>query len=207
MNTKKGFTLLELLIVIGILAILSTTIVLVINPAELLRKARDSQRISDLNTMKTAIAYYVTETSSPKIGSLSTSQTYSDVAGVNCGGVGTNPSATATTTQSTNGTGWIPVEFSKMTGGSPIAALPTDPNKSSDSTGAYYYVYLVGSETDYTFKLVANMESTYYGNTGGDGGDVESTDGGVNINLYEVGTDMDIAITVGTDCYNGQTAS
>lgn len=200
MNTKKGFTLLELLIVIGILAILSTTIVLVINPAELLRKARDSQRISDLNTVKTAIAYYVTETSSPSIGSLSTSQTYSDVASVNCGG--TNPSTT--TAQSTDGTGWIPVNFSGMTGGSPIAALPTDPNK-SDSTGAYYYVYLVGSATDYTFKLVANLESTYYGNTGD--GDVESTDGGVNINLYEVGTDMDIAITVGTNCYNGQTAS
>jgi len=47
MKTKKGFTLLELLIVIGILAILSTTVVLVINPAELLKKARDSQRISE----------------------------------------------------------------------------------------------------------------------------------------------------------------
>ena len=57
MKTKKGFTLLELLIVIGILSILSTTVVLVINPAQLLKKARDAQRISDLNTVKTAIAY------------------------------------------------------------------------------------------------------------------------------------------------------
>ena len=38
MQTKKGFTLLELLIVIGILSILSTTVVLVINPAQLLKK-------------------------------------------------------------------------------------------------------------------------------------------------------------------------
>jgi len=201
MNTKKGFTLLELLIVIGILAILSTTIVLVINPAELLKKARDSQRISDLNTVKTAIAYYVTEESSPSIGSLSTAQTYSDVSSVNCGG--TNHSAT--TTQSVDGTGWIPISFKDMPGGSPIASLPTDPNKSVDSTGVYYYVYLVGSDTNYTFKLVANMESDYYKNDGS--GDVESTDGGVNVNLYEVGTDMDIAITVGTNCYNGETAS
>ena len=83
MKTKKGFTLLELLIVIGILSILSTTVVLVINPAQLLKKARDSQRISDLSTMKTAIAYYVTEAVSPDIG-FATS-TYSDVESVDCG--------------------------------------------------------------------------------------------------------------------------
>ena len=76
---KKGFTLLELLIVIGILAILSTTMLLVINPAEMLRKARDSQRISDLNTLKTAIGFYLLNVSSPSIGF--TGQTYSDVGG------------------------------------------------------------------------------------------------------------------------------
>ena len=52
----KGFTLLELLIVIGILAILAGVVVLVLNPAELLRQARDSQRISDLSTMRSAIS-------------------------------------------------------------------------------------------------------------------------------------------------------
>ena len=33
---KKGFTLIELVIVIGILAILATVVVLVLNPAQLL---------------------------------------------------------------------------------------------------------------------------------------------------------------------------
>ena len=195
MNTKKGFTLLELLIVIGILAILSTTIVLVINPAELLKKARDSQRISDLNTVKTAIAYYVTEYGSPNIG-LST-QTYSDVASVAC-----NTLAPATTTTPTvDGEGWIPIDFTKLSGGSPIGSLPLDPNQSAASTAdpAYYYVYLVDA-TNLTFKLVANMESTYY--SSGEGGDVESVDGGNEGDLYEVGTDMTITVGGGTDnCY------
>ena len=84
MQTKKGFTLLELLIVIGILAILSTTIILVINPAQLLKRARDSQRISDLNTMKTAIAYYVTEATTPNIGNATSS--YSLIASTTCAG-------------------------------------------------------------------------------------------------------------------------
>lgn len=197
MNTKKGFTLLELLIVIGILAILSTTVVLVINPAELLAKARDSQRISDLNTVKTAIAYYITEKGNPYIGVSAT--TYSHVEGVTC----TGTSVGTSTTQAIDGSGWIPVRFSDLAGGSPISSLPIDPS-ASGASGKYYYVYLVNA-ADLTFKLVANMESVYYRN--GEDGDVESTDGGKNVNLYEVGTNMGIDFTIGTNCYSGEIAS
>src|SRR3989338_3912777 len=56
-----GFTLLELLIVIGIMVILGTVLVLILNPAETLRKARDNQRISDLATVKTALGLYLTD--------------------------------------------------------------------------------------------------------------------------------------------------
>jgi len=45
------------------------------------------------------------------------------------------------------------------------------------------------------------MESEYYSKDGG--GDVESTDGGVNDNLYEVGTDMIIPIATSAACYDG----
>ena len=190
MKTKKGFTLLELLIVIGILAILSTTVVLVINPAQLLKKARDSQRISDLNTLKTAIAYYITETASPGIGAVA--ESYSDVAGNLC--FGTISTATSTTV---GVDGWIPIAFDGMAGGSPIGSLPHDPNQSA-VTGDYYYSY--GANADFTFKLVANMESTYYSQ--GETGDVESTDGGTESTLYEVGTDMSRTIIVaGPTCY------
>lgn len=197
MDTKKGFTLLELLIVIGILAILSTTVVLVINPAQLLKKARDSQRISDLNTLKTAIAYYVTETSSPSMGD--TSHTYSDVAAVTCVSrtTGTNNGVFTT-----GGSGWVPINFDGMTGGSPVGTLPHDPNvTAADASPARYYTYLLGSTSSYTFLLTANMESTYY-TTGGDG-DVETNDGGSQSTLYEVGTDMDLLTATSSSCYAG----
>lgn len=199
MKTKKGFTLLELLIVIGILAILSTTVVLVINPAQLLKKARDSQRISDLNTVKTAIAYYITEASSPNIGVVNTTTTYSDVASVVCTAAA---SADASVALTTAGSGWIPIDFdTELAGGSPIGSLPSDPNPTLvGANPGRYYVYMVGNATDYTFKLVANLESTYYST--GDG-DVESKDGGTDSNLYEVGTDMDTAIATSATCYLG----
>ncbi len=194
---KKGFTLLELLIVIGILAILATTVVLVINPVQLLKKARDSQRMNDLSSLTTAIAFYVTETSS-STGSIYTAQTYADVAGASCYAGAATSTAVALTT---DGDGWIPINFNGMAGGSPIGSLPHDPNITTvGASPGRYYVYEVGDITNRTFKLVANMESTYY-TTGGDG-DVETNDGGTEITLYEIGTDMDVAIaTLTATCY------
>ena len=66
---KRGFTLLELLIVITILAILAVIIIFVLNPAETLRKSRDVQRMSDLATLKNSIALYMTTVSSATLGS------------------------------------------------------------------------------------------------------------------------------------------
>jgi len=64
---QKGFTLLELLIVIAIIAILSIALVFMLNPAETLKKARDAQRISDLKTVKTALGIMLTATSTPSL--------------------------------------------------------------------------------------------------------------------------------------------
>lgn len=64
---EGGFTLLELLIVIAIIAILSIALVFMLNPAETLKKARDAQRISDLKSVKTALGIMLTSTSTPSL--------------------------------------------------------------------------------------------------------------------------------------------
>lgn len=51
----KGFTLIEILIVIGIIAILATTVIVAINPARQFAQARDTQRTSNINTILNAI--------------------------------------------------------------------------------------------------------------------------------------------------------
>ena len=64
---EAGFTLLELLIVISIIAILSVALVFLLNPAEALKKSRDAQRISDLKTLKTAIGVMLASTTTPSL--------------------------------------------------------------------------------------------------------------------------------------------
>jgi prepilin-type N-terminal cleavage/methylation domain-containing protein len=67
-KNRKGFTLIELLIVIAIIAVLSVVVILSLNPAELLRQARDSNRISDMATMKSAVSLYLADVASPYLG-------------------------------------------------------------------------------------------------------------------------------------------
>lgn len=66
-SSRRGFTLIELLVVIAIIAILAVVVVLTLNPAEMLAEARDSNRISDLTTMKQAIELYLADTSDPQM--------------------------------------------------------------------------------------------------------------------------------------------
>ena len=182
-TNKKGFTLIELLIVIGILAILATAVILILNPAELFRQARDSQRISDMATLKSALAFYLSTVATPDLDA-------SGVCGTNYWGTvtGATENFTGTPAQHSNigiavdGTGWIPVNFTLIPGSSPLSSLPSDPLNPDTATQSYTYQC---NASNLTFEINANLESARYKNTGPD--DVESTDGGNNPDVYEVG--------------------
>ena len=165
---KKGFTLIELVIVIGILAILATVAILVLNPAQMLAQARDSQRVSDLGSVKSAVALYLA--------------TASGTPAVVAGPRATFATACAFTTctiatSSIDGTGWVAVNLTNTSGGSPLSALPLDPTNSATLQYAYK-----GDATNLTIEIDAVLESTKYI-------PMMSTDGGNNNSYYETGTD------------------
>lgn len=58
---NKGFTLIEILVVIGIIAILATVVLVAINPSRQFKLARDSQRVSNINAILNALSQNIAE--------------------------------------------------------------------------------------------------------------------------------------------------
>jgi prepilin-type N-terminal cleavage/methylation domain-containing protein len=184
---EKGFTLIELLIVIAIIAVLAVVVILALNPLELLRQARDSNRVSDLATLKTALAMYLADGQTTS-GWPTAPTCYTDTPGAACNGTRfssayTNTSSSAN--RNVDGTGWIPINLTLISSGSPIAQLPKDPV----SNTAFFYAFAASSTSGF-FEINADMESNRYRQGGTS--DVESTDGGNSPSLYEVGSKLDM---------------
>lgn len=58
-KNRRGFTLLEILLVVAAIAILAGIVIVAINPAKQLAETRDAQRRSDVNTLSSAITQYL----------------------------------------------------------------------------------------------------------------------------------------------------
>ena len=226
----SGFTLLELLIVIGIIAILSVALVLVINPSEALKKGRDSQRMSDLATLKTALGLYLTNTASPKMAGttntgckgttssttwqLASDQIYysypSDSPGstmsaknldsVTFTGTGGSSQVTKANLNLTDGNGWLPVNLSSMIGGSPVSTMPVDPTNIIATPAS-------PTSTDLVYRYVCSERDLTYEIDAV----LESTaytvtdnkmakDGGNSDSYYEVGTDLSLLTSETPPC-------
>lgn len=63
-NGKRGFTLMELLVTVGILAILVLSVFLVLDPMTQLKKAHDAKRKADLRKLQNALEDYYNDKNS-----------------------------------------------------------------------------------------------------------------------------------------------
>jgi prepilin-type N-terminal cleavage/methylation domain-containing protein len=57
----RGFTLIEILVVIGLIAILAAVVLIAINPARQFRQANNSQRTANVNAILNAVGQYAAD--------------------------------------------------------------------------------------------------------------------------------------------------
>lgn len=124
-NKKSGFTLIEILIVVGIIAILSGVVIIAINPAKQFAQARNTQRQAGVNAILNAVGQRIADNKGVFQGSFTiASSTYT------CGPI---PLAT---TSITNINGSNPGELGCLVP-TYISNLPVDPNGAAEPQTGY----------------------------------------------------------------------
>lgn len=116
-SSRRGFTLLEILLVVAAIAILAGIVIVAINPGKQLAETRNAQRRADVNTILNAVYQYAID---------------------NSGNVPAGITTTQTEVCKTGGTCTSLVDLSALTTNEKyLTAIPTDPSGSSTNGAGY----------------------------------------------------------------------
>jgi type IV pilus assembly protein PilA len=125
---KKAFTLIELLVVIAIIAILAAVVFVALDPVRRFADARNSSRISDVNSILTAVHEYIVDNGGALPTGLSSGMTETQL-GTAAAGATTTDKGTAC------GTSAAAVDLTASLGGKYLTVIPDDPQGSAAKTG------------------------------------------------------------------------
>lgn len=127
----RGFTLIEILVVIGIIAVLAAIVIVAINPARQFAQARNTQRESNINTILNAVGQNMVDNKGVSLSDTT------------CPGIDTTPDGDPTNI----GTGAGLVDLSCLVPTYISSSIPFDPTNGSavdtkytieqESTGRY----------------------------------------------------------------------
>jgi len=127
----RGFTLLEVLLVVGIIAILAGIVIIAINPSKQLGDTRNAQRRSDVLTILNAVYQYTIDTN----GTLP-----SVIAVASCSTVGTNEIATSSATTSAASIDLYSKLVVSAASSTYLVAIPKDPQATTTAVGTGYVI-------------------------------------------------------------------
>ncbi len=146
-TSKKGFTLIEILVVIGIIAILAAIVIIAINPAKQFAQARNTTREAGVNSILNAIGQRIADNKGVFAGQFSGTSYTCGPLPASATAVGTGMAADTTT--ATGDLGCLVPTY--------IPALPLDPTAASGSNTGY--TVAVGSSGRVTVCAPAHAES------------------------------------------------
>lgn len=86
-NDRRGFTLIEVLLVVAIIAILAGIVILAINPSKQLGDSRNAQRTFDVNTILNAVYQYSVDNNTIPSTITTTSTEICKTGASNCSGL------------------------------------------------------------------------------------------------------------------------
>lgn len=114
---EKGFTLLEVLLVVALLGILAGIVILAINPSKQIADTNNAQRRVDVNTILNAVYQYAIDNNGTIPSSITSTATDICVTGGDCTGI---------------------IDLSVLTTNSEyLVSIPTDPTGSDANSAGY----------------------------------------------------------------------
>jgi prepilin-type N-terminal cleavage/methylation domain-containing protein len=195
---QRGFTLLELIAVLSAIGILSSVVISLIKPIDIIRCSRDTQRIKDLTSLSSAINNYLSQVKSSDLdGPYFTQRGFDESSSTIFMSVPKDKETTSSLITADgknwyinqtfsnnllriNGEGWLPISFLSLSP-KPLSLLPVDPLNTFNKN--YFYAYAFKNQAK-SFEINAKFECPKYV-------ELAKNDGG-DSDLFEVGNDLNI---------------
>lgn len=129
-KNKKGFTLLEILLVVAAISILAGIVIVAINPNKQLGDTRNAQRTADVSTIINAVYQYAIDNNGAMPAGIDNVTGSSQVLGTVASGADTTCTATNTVAAAVNLSSALVPTY--------IVGIPTDPSTGTATNTDYY---------------------------------------------------------------------